>query len=162
VKAAVLTVSDGVVAGTREDKSGDVLTELLAAEGFDVARRIVPDEQEEISSAIAELSEEAQVVLTTGGTGVGPRDVTPEATRAVLDREAPGLAEAIRADSAGRTPHALLSRGVAGVAGRALVVNLPGSPGGVRDGLAALEPIVEHAVRIVRDEPTDHSPGARA
>jgi molybdenum cofactor synthesis domain-containing protein len=156
VKAAVLTVSDGVVAGTREDKSGDVLTELLAAEGFDVARRIVPDEQAEISSAIAELSEEAQVVLTTGGTGVGPRDVTPEATRAVLDRWALGIAEAIRADAVSKTPHGMLSRGIAGIRGETLVVNLPGSPGGCRDGFAVLRPALGHAVKLIAGEDTAH------
>jgi molybdopterin adenylyltransferase len=156
VKAAVLTVSDGVVAGTREDKSGDVLAELLAGEGFDVARRVVPDEQDEISAAIADLAEAAQVVLTTGGTGVGPRDVTPEATRAVLDRWALGIAEAIRADAVAKTPHGMLSRGIAGIRGRALVVNLPGSPGGCRDGFAVLQPALGHAVQLLAGEETAH------
>jgi molybdopterin adenylyltransferase len=108
VKAAVLTVSDGVVAGTREDKSGDILADLLAGDGYEVERRIVPDEAGEIAAAIAELAVGAAVVLTTGGTGVAPRDVTPEATRSVIDREAPGIAEAIRADSLAKTPHALI------------------------------------------------------
>jgi molybdopterin adenylyltransferase len=156
VKAAVLTVSDGVVAGTREDKSGDVLAELLDAEGFDVTRRIVPDEQEEISTAIAELADESQVVLTTGGTGVGPRDVTPEATRAVLDRWALGIAEAIRADAVAKTPHGMLSRGIAGIRGNTLVVNLPGSPGGCRDGFAVLQPALGHAVQLLAGEETAH------
>ncbi len=115
MKAAVLTVSDGVVAGTREDKSGDLLAALLAADGYEVERRVVPDEAGEIATAIVELAERAAAVLTTGGTGVAPRDVTPEATLSVIDREAPGIAEAIRADSLTKTPHALLSRGVAGV-----------------------------------------------
>jgi molybdopterin adenylyltransferase len=110
VRAAVLTVSDGVHAGERDDRSGEVLEELLAAEGFEVVRRVVPDEQSAISDAIGELSEDAALVLTTGGTGFAPRDVTPEATRSVLDRDAPGVAEAIRADAFARTPHALLSR----------------------------------------------------
>ena len=156
MKAAVLTVSDGVVAGTREDLSGDILAELLAAEGFDVTRRVVPDEQEEISTAISELAGEAQVVLTTGGTGVGPRDVTPEATRIVLDRWAPGIAEAIRADAVAKTPHGLLSRGAAGIRGKTLVVNLPGSPGGCRDGFAVLRPALGHAVELLAGEETAH------
>ena len=134
MRAAVLTVSDGVSAGKREDRSGDLLEELLAGEGFEVVRRVVPDERDSIADAIAELAAEARVVLTTGGTGLGPRDVTPEATAQVLDRGAPGIAEAIRADSIAKTPHALLSRGIAGVRGTVLVVNLPGSPGGSRDG----------------------------
>jgi molybdopterin adenylyltransferase len=156
VKAAVLTVSDGVVAGTRADLSGDVLAELLAAEGFAVTRRVVPDEQEEISGAISDLADEAQVVLTTGGTGVGPRDVTPEATRAVLDRWALGIAEAIRADAVAKTPHGMLSRGIAGIRGGTLVVNLPGSPGGCRDGFAVLQPALGHAVQLLAGEDTPH------
>ena len=106
MKAAVLTVSDGVHAGVREDRSGDVLTELLAADGFEVVRRVVPDEAAEIAAALTELAAESAVVLSTGGTGFAPRDVTPEATRRILDREAPGIAEAIRADALTRTPHA--------------------------------------------------------
>jgi molybdenum cofactor synthesis domain-containing protein len=148
VKAAVLTVSDGVRQGTRDDRSGDVLEELLRAEGFDVERRVVADEQEEIAGALAELAEEAAVVLTTGGTGFAPRDVTPEATRTVLDREAPGIAEAIRADALRRTPHALLSRGLAGLRGATLVVNLPGSPGGCRDGFAVVRPALLHGLEL--------------
>jgi molybdenum cofactor synthesis domain-containing protein len=156
VKAAVLTVSDGVVAGTREDTSGDLLAELLAGEGYDVERRVVPDEAGEIADAIVELAGTAAVVLTTGGTGVAPRDVTPEATRSVIDREAPGIAEAIRADSISKTPHALLSRGLAGVHARTLVVNLPGSPGGCRDGFAVLRPALGHAVKLLAGEETAH------
>jgi molybdopterin adenylyltransferase len=156
VKAAVLTVSDGVLAGTREDVSGDVLEQLLAGDGYEVVRRVVADERDEIARAIQALAEEAQLVLTTGGTGVAPRDVTPEATRSVLDREAPGIAEAIRADSLAKTPHALLSRGVAGTLGSTLVVNLPGSPGGCRDGYAVLRPALEHALRLLAEQTTEH------
>ena len=156
MKAAVLTVSDGVAHGTREDSSGEILAELLAADGYDVERRVVPDEAAEIAAAIVGLAERAAVVLTTGGTGVAPRDVTPEATRPVVEREAPGIAEAIRADSIAKTPHALLSRGVAGIVGRSLVVNLPGSPGGCRDGYAVLRPALGHAVGLLAEAETAH------
>jgi molybdenum cofactor synthesis domain-containing protein len=156
MKGAVLTVSDGVAAGTREDVSGDALAGLLAEEGYEVVRRVVPDDPDAIADAIAELADDSQVVLTTGGTGMGPRDVTPEATLSAVDRVAPGIAEAIRADALSRTPHGLLSRGVAGVRGRTLVVNFPGSPGGCRDGFAVLRPALGHAVALLHDEDTAH------
>jgi molybdenum cofactor synthesis domain-containing protein len=153
----VLTISDGVHDGTREDKSGDLLEELLAARGFDVERRVVPDVANEIADAIRELAGPAALVLTTGGTGFAPRDVTPEATGRVVEREAPGIAEAIRADARERTPHALLSRGVAGLLGETLVVNLPGSPGGCRDGFAVLLPALEHGLELAAgDRATEH------
>jgi molybdopterin adenylyltransferase len=157
VKAAVLTISDGVSAGTREDRSGAVLEELLAGEGFEVVRRVVPDEGERIAAALRELSGENALVLTTGGTGFAPRDVTPEATRSVIEREAPGIAEAIRADARERTPHALLSRGTAGLRGATLVVNLPGSPGGCRDGFAVIAPALRHGLELAAgDRATEH------
>jgi len=158
MRAAVVTVSDGVHAGVRADASGDLLAQLLEDEGFDVSRRVVADEEDGIAAAIQEAATTgASLVLTTGGTGFTPRDVTPEATLRVIDREAPGIAEAIRADALTRTPHALLSRGVAGLRGSTLVVNLPGSPGGCRDGFAVLRPALRHGVELAAGGvPTPH------
>jgi molybdenum cofactor synthesis domain-containing protein len=157
MRAAVLTVSDGVHHGMREDTSGGVLEELLTEDGYAVARRVVPDERPLVAAAITELAAEARLVLTTGGTGFAPRDVTPEATLDVVDRAAPGIAEAIRADARGRTPHALLSRGAAGLVGTTLVVNLPGSPGGCRDGYAVLRAALTHGLDLAAgDTDTPH------
>jgi molybdopterin adenylyltransferase len=156
MRAGVLTVSDGVSRGEREDASGDLLAELLAADGFEVERRVVPDDRDTITAALSELAGGAQVVITTGGTGLAPRDVTPEATIAVLDRQAPGIAEALRADSIAKTPHGLLSRGTAGTLGATLVVNLPGSTGGCRDGYEVLRPALRHAVELLTDQTTTH------
>ena len=158
MRAAVVTVSDGVSAGVREDASGDVLAELLRDEGFDVERTVVADDVESIADAISALGDAGvSLVLTTGGTGFAPRDVTPEATRSVVDREAPGLAEAIRADALARTPHALLSRGIAGLRRATLVVNLPGSPGGCRDGFEVVRPALRHGLELAAgDTATPH------
>jgi molybdopterin adenylyltransferase len=152
----VVTVSDGVSAGEREDASGDLLAAALAEGGWVVERRVVPDDRGEIVAALRELAETAGLVITTGGTGFGPRDVTPEATASVLERNAPGIAEAVRADAVAKTPHGMLSRGTAGIVGSTLVVNLPGSPGACRDGWAVLAPAVAHAVRLLAAETTEH------
>ena len=157
MRAAVLTVSDRVTAGVYEDRGGEILAALLAEDGFEVERRVVPDELEEIEAAIAELSIQATLILTTGGTGLAPRDVTPDATELVIDRQAPGIAQAIRADAIAKTPHGLLTRGIAGIRGRTLIVNLPGSPGGCKDGYAVLRPALRHALELIADEPTEHS-----
>ncbi|HWC25709.1 MAG TPA: MogA/MoaB family molybdenum cofactor biosynthesis protein [Solirubrobacteraceae bacterium] len=144
-----MTVSDTRSAGTREDTTTALMTELLAEIDIEiVARRLVPDEQDQIASAIVELCDAANLVLTSGGTGLAPRDVTPEATRAVLDREAPGIAEAMRAETARFQRLAWLSRAVAGTRGRTLVVNLPGNPKAVRECLGVLTPMLPHALKL--------------
>jgi molybdenum cofactor biosynthesis protein B len=152
----VLTVSDGVSAGEREDASGDLLAGALTADGWEVERRTVPDDRDHIVAALRQLAGSSALILTTGGTGFGPRDVTPEATAEVLERGAPGIAEAVRADAVAKTPHGMLSRGSAGIVGSTLVVNLPGSPGACRDGWAVLAPAVGHAVELLAAETTEH------
>ncbi|WP_083420076.1 MogA/MoaB family molybdenum cofactor biosynthesis protein [Pseudofrankia sp. BMG5.36] len=151
-RASVVTVSDRAFRGSYSDRSGPVLAEGLAALGFAVdGPAVVPDEREQIAAALrAAIAAGADLVVTTGGTGLAPRDVTPEATAEVIERAVPGLAEALRAAGRAKVPTAVLSRGLAGVAGRALVVNLPGSTGGVRDGLAVLGPVVGHAIDQLR------------
>lgn len=159
MRVAILTVSDAGAKGERADASGDLANAWAAARGYDVAhRQLVPDDTTRIVSALSAWcdADAADLVITTGGTGLGPRDVTPEATRAVIEREAPGIAERIRILSIESFPRAALSRGLAGIRKRTLIVNLPGSPGGVKDGLAALDAIVDHAVTVLRADRFDH------
>lgn len=158
VRIAVLTISDAGARGDREDRSGYAIATWAREQGYDVVEhRVVPDETEQIVSALIRVADDgaAKIILTTGGTGLGPRDVTPEATRAVIEREAPGLAEALRSAGLRQTPRAALSRGVAGTRGDVLIVNLPGSTSGVTDGLALLAPLVEHIAALLRGE-TEH------
>ena len=159
MRIAILTISDAGARGERADSSGDAIVAWAAARGADIVdRTLVPDDSHRIVPVLLDWCDQDRVdlVLTTGGTGLSPRDITPEATRAVLEREAPGIAERLRVTAMESFPRAALSRGLAGVRNRTLVVNLPGSPGGVRDALVALDPIVDHAVAIVRSDPTDH------
>jgi molybdenum cofactor synthesis domain-containing protein len=159
IRVAILTVSDAGARGERADTSGDRIAEWIGGRGYSLAARtLVPDQTLAIGRALSSWCDGGAVdlVLTTGGTGLTPRDVTPEATRAVLDREAPGIAESLRVSVLGTFPRAALSRGVAGIRGRTLIINLPGSPGGVKDGLAVLEQWIEHAVELVRGDNTEH------
>ena len=154
MRAKVLTVSDGVMTGTREDRSGAALAECLVAAGHEVVdRRVVADGVDSVARALRDLTRQFQgLVVTTGGTGFAPRDLTPEGTRAVLDREAPGLAEAMRLAN----PKGRLSRGVAGTAGRAIVLNTPGSAPGAVECLEAVLDVLPHALALLAEEPTEH------
>ena len=159
IRIAVLTISDACSKGERKDTSGDSIVAWVTTQKMKLAaRELVADETVDIVRTLAQWSDHdvADLILTTGGTGLAPRDVTPQATRAVVEREAPGIAEELRRHGTASTKYAVLSRGLAGVRNKTLIVNLPGSPKGVEDGLKVLGEIVEHAVRLIRDEPTEH------
>ena len=157
--ALVLTASDRSAAGTREDASGAVLEKRLTALGFAVDRAVVPDDRDAIERALRDAAERHPLIVTTGGTGLTARDVTPQATSAVIDYEVPGLAEAIRAEGRAKTPFASLSRAVVGVRGRTLIINTPGSPSGAADSLEAIVPVLDHALETLAG-PHDHSAGS--
>ncbi|HEU0292743.1 MAG TPA: MogA/MoaB family molybdenum cofactor biosynthesis protein [Anaerolineales bacterium] len=160
IRFGILTLSDRSSRGEREDASGPALARLIEAENWTVAKKaLLPDDESAIRAILMEWADsgEIDVILTTGGTGLAPRDVTPEATRAVLDREAPGLAEAMRAASLKITPHAMLSRIVTGIRKKTLIINLPGSPKGAVENLQVVLPIVPHAVQLLRDDPASEA-----
>lgn len=159
ISVGILTVSDTAARGGREDLSGATIREMVGSVGGEVvAYQVVADEADQIASVLRQWADERglDLILTTGGTGLSPRDVTPEATRSVLEREIPGMAEAMRAEGLKKTPRAMLSRALAGTRGRSLIVNLPGSPKGVRESLGAILDVLPHALEILQARPTDH------
>jgi len=156
LRFGILTASDRSARGERPDVSGPALVEAIESQGWQVTRQMVlPDDLRELRQALSEWADESalDVILTTGGTGFSPRDVTPEATLSVIERQAPGLAEAMRADSLAKTPHAMLSRAVAGIRGRTLIINLPGSPKGAVENLKVVLPVLAHAIELLREDP---------
>jgi len=160
IRFGILTLSDRSSSGNREDASGPALAALIQAESWSVARQqILPDNESAIKSQLIEWCEagDVDVILTTGGTGFAPRDVTPEATKAVIERETPGLAEVMRAESLKKTPHAMLSRAMAGIRARTLIVNLPGSPKGAVENLQTIMSMLPHAVQLLRDDPSSEA-----
>ena len=160
IRFGIMTLSDRSARGEREDASGPALADLVRAQGWLVANQaILPDDESAIRAALISWADsgEFDIILTTGGTGFAQRDVTPEATRAVIQREAPGLAEAMRSDSLKKTAHAMLSRAVAGIRGRTLIINLPGSPKGAVENLQTVLPVLPHAVQLLSDDPTSES-----
>jgi len=158
IRTAIITLSDKGAKGEREDESGRAIREMVAVIGSDVRHyAVLPDERQIITAELSRLADSGEIdlILTTGGTGVAPRDVTPEATREVLDRELPGMAEAMRAESLRKTPHAMISRAVAGIRKQTLIVNLPGSPRAVRENLAVILPALPHAIEKIKGDPSD-------
>jgi molybdopterin adenylyltransferase len=158
IRTAIITLSDKGSKGEREDESGQVIREMIAGIGAVVEHyEILPDEKERIVEKLKFLSDPCTIdlILTTGGTGVAPRDVTPEATLSVIDRELPGMAEAMRSESLKKTPHAMISRAVAGIRKQTLIINLPGSPRAVRENLAVVLPALPHAIEKIKGDPSD-------
>jgi molybdenum cofactor synthesis domain-containing protein len=159
IRFAILTASDRCARGERDDLTGPALADLVRTQNWSVVKEaLLPDDRSALSNQMSVWADggEVDVILVTGGTGFAPRDVTPEATRAVIDREAPGLAEAMRAASLSKTPHAMLSRSVSGLRGRTLIINLPGSPKGALENLQAVIPVLEHAIKLLREEDAGH------
>ncbi len=160
IRFGILTLSDRSSRGERADASGPALADLIHAQNWSVTdQAILPDEESAIRATLTEWADSSRfdVILTTGGTGFALRDVTPEATRAVIQRDAPGLAETMRAESLKKTPHAMLSRAVAGIRGRTLIVNLPGSPKGAMENLQTIMPVIPHAVQLLKDDPASET-----
>jgi molybdenum cofactor synthesis domain-containing protein len=157
-RAGVLTISDKGSQGLREDESGALAAKILGAESFSVAKaKIVPDDRQEIANTLVDWADNARLslIVTSGGTGLSPSDVTPQAMATVIDYQVPGMAEAMRASSLKKTPHAMLSRAIAGVRGACLIINLPGSPNGVKENLATVMPALKHALKKLGGDPTD-------
>jgi molybdopterin adenylyltransferase len=158
IRTAIITLSDKGAAGDREDKSGQIIREMIAGVGASAVHyEILPDERLDIIECLKRLSDSGNVdlIITTGGTGVAPRDVTPEATLAVIDRELPGMAEAMRAESLKKTPHAMISRAIAGIRKQTLIVNLPGSPRAARENLAVILPALSHTIEKIKGDPSE-------
>lgn len=160
IRFGILTLSDRSARRERKDASGPALADLIRAQSWSVVEQaILPDDESAIRAALIAWADSGRfdIILTTGGTGFGPRDVTPEATRAIIQREAPGLTDAMRSDSLKKTPHAMLSRAVAGIRGRTLIVNLPGSPKGAVENLQTILPVLVHAVQLLKDDPSSEA-----